>query len=184
MGAGRCTGVTHLTIWMANYFASVRGESVAVLEWNSHDDFQRLVSFCKGKETKNQKETIWKVDYFPNAGAKELSECIAGNYQRIIIDFGEITTKQYYECSRCDFKILVGACSEWQASAFLEFLKNRTRKEKGWCYTTVFGSEETRKLIEQRLYRPIIQIPFSGDAFKVTKAHMDFFITLLKGFPN
>lgn len=170
-----------MTIWLANYFASVRGESVAVLEWNSHDDFQRLVSFCKGKETKNPKETIWKVAYFPKAGAKELSECIAENYQRILIDFGEVTTKQYYECNRCDYKILVGACSDWQAKAFLECLKNRKKREKSWCYVTAFGSEETRKLIEKQLYHPIYRIPFSEDAFLITKAHMDFFSTLLNG---
>lgn len=185
VGAGRHTGVTHLAVWMGNYLAGVRREKTAVLEWNSHGDFQKMKHFCvegkPGKHRALQPFRILEVDYYADAGAKELADCMNGDYRRILIDFGEITGESICECARCDRKVIVGALSEWQAEAFLGLVRGEARRDKSWSYAAAFGSEETRKECEKTFKAEILRVPLSVDAFAVTRADMIFFARLIQG---
>lgn len=182
IGAGRHTGATHLAVWLGNYMAGVRREKTAVLEWNAHEDFQRLKHFCLQKPGNCPEPRFFRIleaDYYANAGAKELADCMNQDYRRILIDFGEITGENIFECARCDRKVIVGAFSEWQAEAFLELVRGETRRDKSWKYVAAFGSDETRKECEKTFRVEILRVPLSVDAFVVTRADMNFFEKLL-----
>lgn len=172
--------MTHLAVWMGNYLAGVRRERTAVLEWNSHGDFCKMERFCAGHDSGMQPVRILETDYYADAGAKELADCMNGDYRRILIDFGEITGEGICECSRCDRKVIVGALSEWQAGDFLESVGEKARRDKSWSYATAFGSEETRRAWKQAPGLEILRIPLSVDAFSVTRADMSFFARLLQ----
>lgn len=183
IGAGRHTGVTHLAVWMGNYLAGVRREKTAVLEWNAHGDFRRMEQFCADKHGKRlilQPFRILEVDYYADAGAKELADCINGDYRRILIDYGEITGESICECARCDRKVIVGALSEWQAEAFLGLVRGEARRDQSWSYAAAFGSEETRKECKRTFRADVLRVPLSVDAFAVTRADMSFFARLLQ----
>ena len=182
IGAGRHTGVTHLSVWMGNYLTGVRREKTAVLEWNAHGDFRKMEQFCADKPGNGLKLRFFRileVDYYADAGAKELADCMNGDYSRILIDFGEITGESICECARCDRKVIVGALSEWQAEVFLGLFRGEARRDESWSYAAVFGSEETRKECKKAFQADILRVPFSVDAFAVTRADMNFFATLL-----
>ncbi len=175
-GAGRGLGVTHLAVWAANYLVGVRGERTAVLEWNSHQDFDRICRFCNGSSSNPlERFQILGVDYYAGAGAEQLSECLNGDYRRILIDYGENAGQRLLDCSRCDRKVLMGSLSEWQAEVFLEMLRDRKKRDGSWNYAIVFGSEEARRQIEKEFRISLWRIPASFDAFAITRADMDFF---------
>lgn len=189
--------MTHLAVRTANYLAGVYRKRVAVLEWNDHGDFARMAGFCGKLRSKDRiagadvsKSGDWRgaagtkfslldVDYYANADAKVLAACLNGEYQEIIVDYGEITGASACECARCDRKIVVGALSEWRAEAFLEATGMDTKRDKSWSYAVAFGSEETRKELEKAFRIKCLRIPTSVDAFAVTRADMDFFEKLL-----
>lgn len=176
-GAGRAVGVTHLTVWMANWLASACQEAVAVLEWSGHGDFERMREFCGAEHEQGQHWRLLGVDYFSGAGIRELADCMNGFYSRILIDYGEWNEIRGMECARCDRRILVGSFSEWQAAYFADLIRTQGGKDKKQGYGVVFGSEETRISVEKEFRTAVQRIPFSADAFSVTGNDMRFFRT-------
>lgn len=175
IGAGRATGVTHLAVRMANYLAGVRREQVAVLEWNNHGDFAAMGRFFK----KQSPFRMSGVDYYSGAGPVELASCLGGQYQHIMVDFGEITGPALCECARCDRKVMVGSCIEWRAEGFMEAAGMDGNRDRSWSYVAAFGSEETRREMEKAFDRSCLRIPTSVDPFAVTRTDMEFFRVLL-----
>ncbi|MCI8576715.1 MAG: hypothetical protein HFG64_04200 [Lachnospiraceae bacterium] len=161
-------GVTHLCIWLANYLTGVRRRRCAVLEWNTHGDLHRLGG-----------SRILEVDYYGQAGAPVMAQCLNGKYQCIITDFGEITKQGVVECTRCDRKIVTGSLSPWKMDVFMETLEWGKDLDNSWQFVAAFGSEAARKQMEQGWKISILRIPTSADAFVVTRADMDFFERLL-----
>lgn len=169
--------MTHLAVWIANYFTAVCHERTAVLEWNGHGDIMRMGKFCTASEDFCR---ILDADYYAGAGAEALVRCLNDKYRRIILDFGEISESHLQECGRCDRKVIVGALSEWRAAAFLEEAKRKKERDDSWSYAVAFGSEDTRKELEKTFRMTCMRIPASVDAFAVARADMKFFERLLK----
>lgn len=178
IGSCRSVGVTHLAVWTANYLTGVRRERTAVLEWNTHGDFDRMGQFCKG-DGKKGLYRILEVDYYAQAGMEELADCLNKDYQYIIVDYGEITGHKLLDCARCDLKVIVGSLSEWQAEAFLKIIREDEKRDRSWKYAAAFGSEETRESIEKSYRIPVWRIPCAKDAFAITHADIIFLKELL-----
>lgn len=122
---------------------------------------------------------ILDVDYYASADAAVLAACLNGDYEYIIVDYGEMAGMSICECARCDRKIIVGSLSEWRAGAFLEAAGMSTKRDKSWSYAAAFGSEEARRELEKAFRMKCLRIPASADAFAVTRADMDFFEKLI-----
>ena len=193
MGCGRGVGTSHLAVALANYLTGVKRKKTALLEWNSHGDFQILERFA-GKNGRRQGEgqkktersrnksdrfRIMEVDYYKMADPSVLSHCLSRDYHYIIMDYGEATEESLYECARCDRKILVGSLSEWKVEAFLEILEKTERRDKSWRMAVVAGGEDTRKEIESMFRCRLQRIPASVDAFRITQEEITCFETLL-----
>lgn len=179
IGSGRCAGVTHVAVMLANYLAGFLRKKTAVLEWNRHGDLARMERFCRGLESQGKEYRVFDVLYVKSAGKEELVSCIQNNYERIIIDFGDSYEEYRTEFLRCDKKIVLLALSEWQMAGCLELIGlTEHERDKSWQYYTVFGSEETRLEVRKKLRLPVQRIPFSEDAFTVTRD----IITLFKSF--
>lgn len=151
-----------------------------MLEWNNHGDFVRLGEFCRCSSVRKRPYRILGVDYYREAGAGELADCLNRDYRYIIVDYGEITGQGILDCARCDRKVIVGSLSEWQAEGFLETVKDGKMRDKSWRYAAAFGSEETRKELEKHFQVRIHRIPFSQDVFAITRADIEFFSELLR----
>ena len=164
-----------MTIWLANYLAGVCQKKTVILEMNNHGDFQRIGRFCGGLTSKKNFYQILDVDYYSQANAKNFAECLNGDYHHILVDYGEITEQNLYDCTRCNRKIIVGSLSEWQAEAFLEFAASEKKRDTSWNYAAAFGSEQTRKQIEKCFHIRIWRIPGSVDAFTINRDDINFF---------
>lgn len=180
-GAGRGTGVTHLSLLAANYLTGCCGRTAALLEWNSHGDFQALRQALLGREggwkRKPQRERyrFLDVDYYQGGDREVLLECMNGSYDDIIIDFGELREDIQREWLRCDVKIMAASLTEWKVGAFLEFLAKQERPDRRWIYTAAFGSEDTRKMIQRQFLVSLRMVPFSADAFLISRDLMRWF---------
>ena len=193
MGCGRGVGTSHLAVALANYLTGVKRKKTALLEWNSHDDFQILERFA-GKngrrEAAGQKKTersrnksdrfrIMEVDYYKMADPSVLSFCLGRDYHYIILDYGEATESSLCECARCDRKILVGSLNEWKAEAFLEVLEQAGNRDESWKMAVASGGEDTRREIEKLFHCRLQRLPASADAFRITREEIPCFEDLL-----
>lgn len=181
IGTGRSVGVTHLSIMAAGYVSGVLRRSCAVLEWNSHEDFERIqkVCTCKIKAGSTNPFHVLDADYYRAAGTKELLLCKTKGYQDVIVDYGTVLEGNLEEFLRCDRRFVVGSVSEWQIGAFLGFAEGGKRADQRLDYFAVFGSGEARKNMEKRLGFPILRIPVSVDAWTVTSESLKFFEQIL-----
>ena len=181
VGVSRGVGTTHLSLLLANYLQGVCARKTAVLEWNSHGDFRRFGKMCTGQSGEQDCFQIQKVDYYPQSEGSRLMKCEEEGYQEIVVDFGTIRDEAFVEFMRCNTIWIVVSFSEWQMEAFWEFAGSKQFKEdKGWQFFSVFGSEECRNEWNKRKKPEVLQIPFSADAFTVTRPLMEWMETALK----
>ncbi len=178
-GIGHSVGCTHFAIMMANFLAGYQRKRTALLEWNQSGDFERLEKVCTGKCRNGKLFRVLEVDYLKEAGREELAEVLCSNYDEILIDFGVVNDELLTELIRCERQYLVGSFSEWQEQALLNFWKAHRTGKKSWEYLAVFGSEETRREFRKRPGIATERIPFSADAFSVTKECCVFFQKIL-----
>ena len=179
-GAGRGVGVTHLALLAANYMQGVQGKRTAVLEWNAHRDFDRLGKMCTGQLKEADCYRIQQVDYYPRAEGGRLMECLAAGYQEILIDFGSLEKQVSIELTRCSDVWFIVSFSEWQMDAFRDFAKSKERAgTKSWRFLAAFGSEEARREWNKRQKPEVLRIPFSADAFTITRDLMEWMETTL-----
>ena len=164
-----------MAVWLANYFTAARGQRTAVLEWNDHGDFEHMEQICTGRADPGKIFRVMKVDYFKQAGMKELIYCRGKQYQQIIIDFGQMTPERFLEWERSDQKLLLVSLSEWCLEACLEFFQEKRKVcKKGWHCAVVFGSDETRRQLCKKTGLEIGRIPFSVDAFAIDRKAMKY----------
>ena len=174
-GIGHSVGCTHFSIMMANYLAGYRRRNTVLLEWNRSGDFERLEKVCTGINREEKRFCVLDVQYRKDAGIKELTEVLGNNVDEILIDFGAVNEELPPELLRCEKQFLVGSFSEWQEMRFREFVRENENGNRSWKYLAAFGSEETRREFKRRPGIVSERIPFSVDAFSVTKECSRFF---------
>ncbi len=178
-GIGHSVGCTHFAIMLANYLAGYLRRKTTLLEWNRSGDFERLEQICIGWNRQEKKFRVLDVQYYKNIGREELTEVLGNNADEILIDFGAVNRELPTEFLRCDKQFLVGSLSEWQEECFRKFVRENERENRNWDYLAVFGSEESRREFRRRPGIFVDRIPFSTDAFSVTKECCSFFQKLI-----
>lgn len=178
-GIGHSVGCTHFAIMLANFLAGYRRRKTVLLEWNRSGDFERLEKVCTGINREEKRFRVLDVEYWKKAGIQELTEVLSNYVDEILIDFGAVNEELPPELLRCEKQFLVGSFSEWQEMQFREFVRENENGKKSWYYLAVFGSEETRKEFRRRPGIFVGRIPFSADAFSVTKESCSFFRELI-----
>ncbi len=179
-GAGTSVGCTHFTIMLSNYLAGYLRKRTAVLEFNDSNDFEKLERVCTGGISGGNPFKVLEADYFKAADDADLLDAMNAGYEEIVIDFGDCMSADLTNYARCDRQFLIGSFSEWQQERFRESgmfkipADNKSRK-----YLAVFGSEETGKEFSRRYRIDAQRIPFSADAFAVTRECAEFFGELL-----
>ena len=183
-GAGRGTGVTHLSVLMANYLASSLQHRTAVLDWSGHGDLMSMACASGRKNEKNADAAVYGfrilgVTYYTQGSSDTLARCMEGGFEDIIIDFGEMRPSIRNEWLRSTVKIMAASLSEWKLEAFMELLTGEEECGAGWIYTAAFGSEDPRREIERQFGIPLRRVPLSVDAFSVDYRTMKWFEGIL-----
>lgn len=169
MGAGHGCGVTHFSILLANYIAAVELKKTAVLEWQDHDDFRKMIKICLGEKQEKKPSGILGVDYFPQSGEKELAWCMQGQYDCIVMDLGTVRDGKKAEFLQCGRKFFLGALNEWMLNDLSDELGWLEAGKEGWDFLAVFGSNEARKELKRRFGFSFGNIPYAPDSFSLEK---------------
>lgn len=154
-------------------------KKTAVLGWGKKNSLGDMEIYCTGKISEKRTFNVQEVVYYKNADEELLAACMNLHYECIIIDFG----CSYNECRnaflRCTVKAVVLSLSDWKMKLCLEFIRQiEADKKNSWYYLNIFGSEETRRELKKTFKINSVKIPFSEDAFTITKAEIKFFKTL------
>ena len=128
-----------------------------------------------------QKFRVLEVDYYANADAAVLLECMKQNYHHIIIDFGEMTEGNRPEFFRCDQTWTVVSLSEWQMDACWKLCEETGEVEKRTLedLCCVWQRRNQRKEWKRRRNLSLIRIPLSVDAFTITGELLSWFSHLM-----
>ena len=135
------TGVTHLALMAANYYANGKGYRTAVAECSEHKDFMRICD-----ETNNMTEDMrhfsyGRVDYCTCCSAGELSRLFTGRYEAVVCDMAVETEENFAEFIRCDVRVVV-------------------------CSTALYKIGRTRKLLQKLNGISVIPVAFAADIRK------------------
>lgn len=169
---------------MANYLASSLQRRTAVLDWSGHGDLMSMACASGRNNEKNADAAVYGfrilgVTYYTQGSPGALARCMEGDFEDIIIDFGEMRPSIRDEWLRSTVKIITAALSEWKLEAFMELLTGEEECGAGWIYTAAFGSEDTRREIERQFSIPLRRVPLSVDAFSVDYRTMKWFEGIL-----
>ena len=161
--AGSNTGVgcTHFSIMLTNYLAGYLRRKAILLEFNESGDLEKLEYVCTGQMGQKNPYRVLDADYYKYAGPEAVKEVLQRGYDDILIDFGSVKDGANELYWRCDKKFLVGSFTEWQQESFREFEMEQRAKQK------------------KRFRINAERIPFSADAFLVTKECGEFFQRIL-----
>ena len=165
---------------LTNYLAGYLRRKAILLEFNESGDLEKLEYVCTGQLGQKNPYRVLDADYYKYAGPEAVKEVLQRGYDDILIDFGSVKDGANELYWRCDKKFLVGSFTEWQQESFREFeMEQRAKQKKSWQSLAVFGSEETRREFSRRFRINAERIPFSADAFLVTKECGEFFQRIL-----
>lgn len=182
VGADNHVGVTHLTIMLANYLASKERCKVAVMDCSAHNSMRVLQAIHDGHETVpegilyERMFRMYKVDYYSQVTQRDIANILHLGYEYIITDFGKVLPEQYsYEILRCNKRILVGSCCEWEQAQFCRVLEHhKLEQESGnWSYGTFHGIDEIRHSMEKRYGITVHKIPYVEDPFCLSRIHFE-----------
>lgn len=124
-GSVRGSGVTHLSVALANYAAGGRNEAAAYLELFGHGQMAHW---------KNTNEigyfTEHKIHYYPDVCREEIPILLNRGYEKIIMDFGDAYEEFRGEILRCDRKIFLLNLNPWQEFSAGKMVK--TLKKDDW----------------------------------------------------
>lgn len=179
-GVSPGVGCTHFAVMLLNYLAGYQRRKAVLLEWNDSGDFEKLERVCTGKVREGTWFRVLDGDFYKAADAALLAGVLQSNYQDILIDFGVLEKQRFPDFLRCEKQFVLGSFSEWQEEAFRDFVRRNHTGRNSWRYLASFGSEETRKEFMRRPGILVQRIPFSADAFSVTKECAHFFGTLME----
>ena len=175
-GSGNGVGCTHFSVMMVNYLTGYLRRKAVLVEFNRSGDLEKLEYVCTGQVKQEKNYRVLDADYYKQAGPEDIREVLQREYDDIVIDFGSVKDGEHELYWRCDKKFLIGAFTEWQQENFREFeMEKRAKQKKCWQSLAVFGSEETRREFSRRYRINTERIPFSADAFSVTKECGSFF---------
>lgn len=156
-GSIRGSGVTHLSVALANYAASGLGEKTAYLELCGHGE----ISHWKEINQKGYFTDI-KIDYYPDLKREQIPILMNCPYERLIMDFGDAYLNFREELLRCSRKIFLLNLNPWQKFAAEKMI--RATEEERWgniepFYLSVNGQKDVKKKVEKKYAVEVMEVP-------------------------
>ena len=170
-GVAAGAGVTHLTIALANYSATVKKRKTAVIELSGNHAMEEL------GETGNA-FVMQQVTYYPNLLHHQIPEVLKEDYEVLILDLGCTYHRIRMELLRCNEKLIVGSSAPWRSREYIRFVLDEMGEDgmtKATVYLTNNGMRKDKNEIKRQIRQPVYDIPFLPDPFSIGKSQYDFF---------
>ncbi len=183
-GAKPHLGATHTSMSIAS-FLQHQGHSVALIEVNTSEDFERIHALYEGEQQYIRNQSVFEYDGIEHYKYREdirLGEIMA-TYEYVVLDIGDIEETSYYqEFLRAHVRVLLTSAFEWKQHWTDDFCKKVADYEH-YSFVLPFADRANVKSMEERLPDlRFIPFPSSPNPYKVDGETEDAVRTLLNGF--
>jgi hypothetical protein len=158
-----------MSVMIGNYLANGRGMRVALVEYNSHNDFSRI-----RKETDKSFETMncftyCTMDFYRNVGSAKIASVIAKNYDIVILDMEYTYSNCFDEFMRSDIRIAVGGMDMWRIGRLKGFLQEaHNLQSNSYHCVTVSYIKKKAQALEREFAVKLLAVPFERDPFLIS----------------
>lgn len=178
-------GATHTAMSIATFLRK-RKNSVALIELNNSEDFDRIHALYEGEKhyLRNESTFDYKgVDHYKYREDIRLGEIMA-TYEYVVLDFGSIEDTLYYqEFLRSHVRVLLVSPYEWKQHWTDDFGKQVQGEEDTFLYVVPFAEKGNVKDMEERLPDlSIVSFPASSNPYQPTKEVEDAVSVIMTGY--
>lgn len=161
-GSIRGSGVTHLSVALANYAVSGLGKKTAYLELHANGE----IAHWKMAGTKGY-FTDKKIHYYPKLERGQIPILLNDDYECVIMDFGDEYISFREEMLRCDRKVFLLNINLWQ-NFYAKKLLDVVQKEDWGNIQPLYASANAQKKLKREMEKsygiqieniPLIQDP-------------------------
>lgn len=179
-------GSTHTSLTIASYIQNL-GHSVAVIESNYSEDFDRIHALYEGETQLLKHENYFELNgihHYKQRVDFNLNE-LYSNYEYVIIDFGNLQDAAGYveEFKRAHVKCVICSGDEWKKHWIDDFLRqNRLMKNECAFIIPNGGDEKSKDLQEQLDYLDVWAFPSQDNPYEPIREAEDVVTELLGSF--
>ena len=183
-GARPHIGCTHTAMSIASYLQHLK-RSVAVIELNGSEDFDRIHSLYEGEPYYIDHETKFDykgIDHYKFREDIRLGEIMA-TYEYVVLDFGTLDDHPYYsEYLRSHVRLMLTSPFEWKQHWTEEFCESVNDPEH-YIYVVPFGGKSNVKDMRERFPDyTIFPFPPSHNPYSVNEEEERLIQEILQGF--
>ncbi|MGF9975490.1 hypothetical protein [Viridibacillus arvi] len=164
-------GTTHTAISIASHLKD-QGHSVALVESNYSQDFDRIHSLYEGEKLKFIKDKQFEMQgllHFKYRDELDLNDIYSG-YEYVVMDFGDLyDAANVDDFKRAHIKCVLCSADEWKYHWVVDFI-NTFDVDNSYCFISPgSGSEKLKDLNEQIDYGTVSTFPIQDDPYAPTK---------------
>lgn len=177
-------GATHTAMSIAS-FLQKRQHSVALIELNDSEDFERIHALYEGEEHFIRKDTKFSykgIDHYKYREELRLWEIIP-TYEYVVLDVGAIENSAYLEeFKRAHIRCVLVSPYEWKEHWIKQF-GEQVRDAEHYTYITPFAGKSTVRDMQERFPNLHI-VPFTADEnpYSVKEDRQIEIVEILDGF--
>lgn len=168
MGVGRGVGTTHFSLLLANCLANGLKVRAAVVEYNGHNAYFRILKESGGVQEHFGRFTYAGIDFYRTVGETELSEVLAAGYDVVIMDMQYGQKNVLREFLRSNIRIIVAGLNLWQSGELKTFLKNEKLSPAQYLCVSHSYDKHLAKAIEKEYGMTVKAIPMEQNPFAVS----------------
>lgn len=179
-------GSTHTALSVAAYLSKV-GHSVAIIECNDTDDFEKIHALYEGTKQYLKKEHFFEINgihHYKYRSNFDLN-MIYYQYEYVIIDYGDLDEATGYieEFKRAHIRLVVTSGDEWKTNWVHEFMrKNKTMKEDCELIVPAVSRDKAEEFAELLKYDQVFAFPRQDNPYEITTETEQLVHTLLGSY--
>lgn len=180
VAASRKLGVTHISLAIGNFFASVQKQKVLYVEVASKS---QLVSTVGEKAEYFHGKRVFKykgVNYMLQASVKEAMEVMTFDDCVIIYDLEGYNAKTDVIVSRCDVKLLIGSMKPWCEKDFLQTIDSWKGEIKEVRFLNKGTSRDEKRKFQKIYNEHLDTLPFIEEPFSLKETEFESIYKLVK----
>ena len=173
IGAVPGSGVTTMSVALANYLSGITRKKIAVYEHNGNRTFMKMTDNLNKKDIVEHNGCV----YYPK-GTISLASIYNKGYDVVVVDFGS-EKQAISEFARCTYRIVLGSLEPWNYNMYGQFC--RMSEEIGGSDTWLWilnGDEKTIKRYKKNSKELIKKRPFIDNPFLIGTSLIEFFEVL------
>jgi len=183
-GAKSHLGATHTAMSVAS-FLKKRRHSVALIEVNHSEDYDRIHSLYEGEKQYIRNQTMFEIegiDHYKYREDLRIGEIMA-TYEYVVLDVGSIEDSPFVdEFKRAHVRLLLVSPYEWKQH-WLEQFCQQVEGEEDYTYVVPFAGKSNVQDMEERFPElTFVPFPANHNPYKVNEAEDEAIQTFMHGF--